>query len=56
MHKLATGGYKDINRSEELLIFMKCDKETIGRVLIACIVPVFYQTINQENGFRTRSL
>ena len=38
------------------LIFMKCDKETIGRVLIACMMLGFYQTICQENGFLTKSL
>ena len=38
------------------LIFMKCNKEAIGRVLIACMMLGFYQTIRQENGFLTRSL
>ena len=37
------------------LMFMKCDKETIGRVLIACMMRGFYQTIRLENGFFTRS-
>ena len=52
MHRLATGGYKDINRSEEL--FMKCNKETIGRVLIACMMLGSYQIIRQENVFLTK--
>ena len=38
------------------LIFMKCDKETIGRVLIVYMMLGFYQTICQENGFLTRGL
>ena len=29
-------------------MFMKCNKETIGRVLIACMMLGFYQTILQE--------
>ena len=37
------------------LIFMKCDKETTGRVLIACMMLGLYQTIRLENGFLTRS-
>ena len=51
VHRLATGGCKDINRSEELF-----DKETIGRVLIACMMLGFCQPILQENDFLTRSL
>ena len=31
---------------------MKCDKETIGRVLIACMMLGFYQTIRRENVSR----
>ena len=38
------------------LIFMKWDKKTIGRVLIACMVLGFYRKMRQENGFLTRSL
>ena len=49
VHRLEAGGYN-------CLIFMKCDKETIGRVLIACMMLGFYQTMRQENGLRTRSL
>ena len=35
---------------------MKCDTEAIGRVLIACMMFGFYQTIRQKNGFPTKSL
>ena len=49
VHRLATGGYN-------CLIFMKCDKEAIGRVLIACMMLGFYQTMHQESGLLTRSL
>ena len=55
VHRLATGGYKDINRNEELLDIYKMRQETIGRVLIACMMLGFYQTIRLENGFLTRS-
>ena len=52
VHRLATVGYKDINSSEELFDVY----ETIGRVLIACMMLGFYYTIRQENGLLTRSL
>ena len=38
------------------LIFIKCDKGIIVRVLIACMMLDFCQTIRQKNGFLTRSL
>ena len=50
VHRFATRRYKDISRSEELFVYMKCDKETIGKVLIACMMVGFYQTIPQENS------
>ena len=57
VHRLETGGYKDINIVvKNCFMFMKCDKETIGMVLIACMMLGFYQAIRQENGFLTRSL
>ena len=49
VHRLATGGYKDINLSEELFNIYEMrqrDNWEAG----------FYQTIRQENGFLTRSL
>ena len=49
VHRLATGG-------SNCLIFMKCDKEALGRVLIACMMLGFYQTMHQESGLLTRSL
>ena len=56
VHRLATGGMRISIVVKNCLIFMKCDKETIGRVLIACMMFDFYQIICQENGFLTRSL
>ena len=35
------------------LMFIKCDKETADKVLIACTMLGFCQTIQQENGFPT---
>ena len=55
VHSLAIGEYKDIV-VKNCLIFLKCNKETIGRVLIACMMLGFYRIIYQENGFLTRSL
>ena len=56
VYRLATGGYKILIVMKNSLMFMKCGKETIGRVLIVCMMLGFYQTILQENGFLTRSL
>ena len=38
------------------LIFMECDKETMGRMLIVSMMFDFYQTICQENDFHVRGL
>ena len=35
---------------------MKCDKETMGRMLIVSMMFDFYQTICQENDFHARGL
>ena len=36
---------------KNFLIFIKRNKETIGRVLIACMMLSFYQEIRQGNDF-----
>ena len=55
VHGLQLKGIRISIVAKNCLILIKCDKETIGKVLIACMMLGFYPTIRQENGFLTRS-
>ena len=43
VHRLITGGYKDISRSEKMIdIYEMRQKTTIGRLLLGCMMLGFY--------------